>query len=622
MAPPFSKKEDRKAAMGAALVHFHKEKTMITQTTIPLQSIQPPQTNPRRRFDPALIEGLAASIRQDGLLQNLVVKPGKGKRYSIVAGERRYRALKLLQERGEIGADFGVKVEIRNKLSKEDALRLATVENVQRENLPPLDEAAAFAALIRKGSSLDDLAAKTGLSTATIRRRLVLTDLCKEAKEALSSGAISLAQAEALTLGDAEAQRSVLGDIESGYGPYSAADIRDHLLDDRPTVAMAAFPLEQYTGTITTDLFAEGETSYFDDAEQFIELQKQAVAQLAEEYAGMAAWVEVTSAHRIPDWQYEEAEEEEPGGVLINLSPSGRIEIREGLARPEIDSETKAATAEHPIAPKRPKASYSAPLCRLIGWHKSAAVQELLLANPRKAREIAVVDRLINLVPHEGVQHLSKQDEPGRPYGVIEAQARLVAGWLGIEIDDERPFWLQFPPRPGSVLALYEAIRNLSDHELEVAHTLIAALSFGQVGCERLDASDSLFNRVARDLGADMRNHWRVDRAFLERRNLEQLAAIAVECGYALNTGAVRSYKKSELVSALLRHFANADAAADPTPAQRKAMEWLPEAMLFPAVDPDAAGQQHQHHARDDDHDEHDDDDNQHDEEEVLSEAA
>jgi hypothetical protein len=87
-----------------------------------------------------------------------------------------------------------------------------------------------------------------------------------------------------------------------------------------------------------------------------------------------------------------------------------------------------------------------------------------------------------------------------------------------------------------------------------------------------------------------------------------------VECGYALSAGSVRSYKKSELVNALLRHFANAHAAAEPTPAQRKAIEWLPEAMLFPAVDPDAAGQQHEHDGGDDDH-EHDadDDDHQHD---------
>jgi ParB/RepB/Spo0J family partition protein len=560
----------------------------MTIQTIPLQSIQPPHANPRTVFDPATIEGLAASIRQDGLLQNLVVRPGRGRQFRIVSGERRYRALKLLQERGEIADDFSVTVEVRSKLSKEDALRLATVENVQRENLPPLDEAASFAALIRRGASLDDLAAKTGLSPTTIKRRLALNTLCKDVKEALAAGTLSLAQAEALTLGDHDAQRSVLGEIESGYGPYSAADIRDHLTDDRPTVAMAVFPLEQYSGTITTDLFAEGETSYFDDAEQFLDLQKQAVERLAKEYEAKAAWVEVTQTYRIPDWQYEEADEGAESGVLINLSPSGRVDIREGLARPEIDPDTRAQTGENPVAPSRPKAAYSTPLRRLIAWHKTMALQELLLADPRKAREVAAVDRLMNLRPHEAIRQLARHPEAGSAYRVLESQARLVAGWLGFTVDDDEEVWTQFPPPRVDALALYEAVRGLSDHELDVLQTLLAALTFGQAVCERLDTHDSLFNRVARDLDADMRNHWRVDRAFLEKRDREQLAAIAVDCGYALNASAVRSYKKSELVNALLRHFANAHAASDPNAAQVKARQWLPEAMLFPAVDPDA----------------------------------
>ena len=563
----------------------------MTIQTVPLATIQPPQGNPRRKIDPGQIEGLAASIRQDGLLQNLVVIKGKGKQFRIVSGERRYRALKLLQQRGEIGNDFEVPVEIRDKLSKDDVLRLATVENVQRENLPPLDEAASFAALIHKGSSLDDLAAKTGLSPTTIKRRLALNELCDEAKEALSEGKVSLGQAEALTLGDHDAQRSVVEEIEQGHGPYSAADIRDHLLDDRPCVAMAIFPLEQYTGTITTDLFAEGETSYFDDAEQFMELQREAVAKLAKEHEGKAAWVEVTESHRVPEWQYRKTKKKKESGVLINLSPSGRVEIREGLAKPEIDPGTRAAIAENPAAPKKPKAAYSTPLCRYIGWHKSLAVQEMLLVNPRKAREIAVIDRLRNLDLHQGLKQLGKEEQPGSAYTALEAQGRLFAGWLGFKIGADESVWAKFPPQPVDVLALYEAVQGLSDNELEQLHTLLAAIVFGQAICERLDTQDSLFNRVARDLGADMRNHWKPDRAFLERRSREQLVAIAKDCGYADGIGSVGSFKKSELVSSLLRFFGSAHAAAEPTPSQRKAREWLPEAMLFPAVDPSAQDQ-------------------------------
>jgi hypothetical protein len=72
--------------------------------TVPLSSLEPARGNPRKRIDPKGIESLAASIRHDGLLQNLVVRPveGKDEHYRIVSGKRRHRALKLLQERGEV----------------------------------------------------------------------------------------------------------------------------------------------------------------------------------------------------------------------------------------------------------------------------------------------------------------------------------------------------------------------------------------------------------------------------------------------------------------------------------------------------------------------------------------
>jgi hypothetical protein len=124
---------------------------------------------------------------------------------------------------------------------------------------------------------------------------------------------------------------SILEEVERGIA-FSADDIKATALDDRPTVASAIFPLEQYTGTITTDLFADDETSYFDNWEEFLRLQKEAVTQLVKHHEATAASVELTEAYRIPDWQYDEAEEEQ-GGVLINLSPTGRVDIRDGLCK-------------------------------------------------------------------------------------------------------------------------------------------------------------------------------------------------------------------------------------------------------------------------------------------------
>ena len=123
--------------------------------SVSLSALQPAAANPRRKIDRKAIEGLAASIKTDGVLHNLVVSPvgGKGKKehYQIVSGSRRFEALRLLQERGELPEDFTVAVEVRDDLSKDDTLRIATVENLQRQNMTPLEEAGALTKLIHKG---------------------------------------------------------------------------------------------------------------------------------------------------------------------------------------------------------------------------------------------------------------------------------------------------------------------------------------------------------------------------------------------------------------------------------------------------------------------------------------
>jgi len=559
--------------------------------SVSLSSLQPAAANPRRKIDRKAIEGLAASIKTDGVLHNLVVSPvegrGKKEKFQIVSGSRRFEALRLLQDRGELPEDFTVAVEVRDDLSKDDTLRIATVENLQRQNLTPLEEAAALTKLIHKGTTLDDVIAQTGLSATTIKRRLALNNLCREAKAALTKGVITLSQAESLTLGSDEAQTRIVEQIAGG-GDYSADEIRAALLDDRPTVALAIFPPEKYTGTVTTDLFAEDETSYFDDAEQFFALQKEAVAELRKHHEASAAWVTVTEDYRLSDWQYRKTKKKQRGGVLINLSPSGAVEVREGLVRPKIEKETAKAIAENPIAPVKVKAAYSAPLCRYIAHHKTAAVAEILLASPRTAQEVLIVRTLKGFRLHEAFAAFGKDAETQSAYRVLEEQARSFAGKLGFKIEEGESVWNSFPPPFTDELALYEAVRGFSDHDLAGLQTLLAALSFGQGNCDRLDTSDSLFNRVARDLSVDMKNHWRPDAAFFGKRNREQLVGIAKECGYADGNGSLGSYKKSELSSSLVRYFVNAHSTSEPTEAQRKAREWLPEAMLFPAVDPSA----------------------------------
>ena len=196
------------------------------------------------------------------------------------------------------------------------------------------------------------------------------------------------------------------------------------MLDDRPTVALAIFPPEKYTGTITTDLFAEDETSYFDDAEQFFSAAKRSGRGIEEAPRGQRRVGRGDGGLpplrlAVPQGQ-EEPERRRPYQSLA----FGPVEIREGLVRPKIEKETAEAIAENPIAPVKVKAAYSAPLCRYIAHHKTAAVAEILLASPRTAQEVLIVRTLKGFRLHEAFAGLGKEAEPQSAYRVLEEQAR------------------------------------------------------------------------------------------------------------------------------------------------------------------------------------------------------
>jgi ParB family chromosome partitioning protein len=163
------------------------------------------------------------------------------------------------------------------------------------------------------------------------------------------------------------------------------------------------------------------------------------VAELVKHHEASAAWVEVTEDYRIPDWQYREADEGEEGGILINVSPNGRIDIRENLVRRDIDRHTAEETADNPIAPRKVKAAYSSALCAYIAHHKTAAMQEMLFACPRKAKEVAVVARLEKFRPHEAMAALAREAEPQSAYAVLEGQVGEFAAKLGFAIEEGEP---------------------------------------------------------------------------------------------------------------------------------------------------------------------------------------
>jgi ParB family transcriptional regulator, chromosome partitioning protein len=157
---------------------------------LPVSAIRPNARQPRRTFPQAGIEELAASIREVGVLQPLVVRSTVGG-FELIAGERRLRAAK------EAGLDR-VPVLIR-QAGDNESMELALVENLQRENLSPLETAAAYQALMDGfGLTKDQLASRLGKSRAAVTNTLRLAQLPEPVRDMLDEGRLSEGHARAL----------------------------------------------------------------------------------------------------------------------------------------------------------------------------------------------------------------------------------------------------------------------------------------------------------------------------------------------------------------------------------------------------------------------------------------
>jgi ParB family chromosome partitioning protein len=152
--------------------------------TVPLAALKPGRFNPRRSFSEAQLEELAASIRERGLVQPIVVRPSSGDAYEIVAGERRWRAAQLANL-------HDVPVIVRT-LNDQEAVEIAIIENVQREDLNAIEEGEGYRLLIEGHDyTQEDLARIVGKSRSHLANTLRLLKLPEGVQDLVRSGALS-----------------------------------------------------------------------------------------------------------------------------------------------------------------------------------------------------------------------------------------------------------------------------------------------------------------------------------------------------------------------------------------------------------------------------------------------
>lgn len=182
-----------KGGLGAGLDSLFSDNTNEVQVkkTLRLAEIEPNRDQPRKNFSDEAITALADSIREHGMLQPILVRPLISGGYQIVAGERRWRAARML-------GMSEVPVNIR-ELTDIEAMQIALIENLQRENLNPIEEALGYRELIENyGMTQEKVAKMVGRSRSAVANSVRILSLPERVQKLIENGSLSTGHAKAL----------------------------------------------------------------------------------------------------------------------------------------------------------------------------------------------------------------------------------------------------------------------------------------------------------------------------------------------------------------------------------------------------------------------------------------
>jgi ParB family transcriptional regulator, chromosome partitioning protein len=192
-------------ALGKGLSQLIGEQSDGAPSEVPVDAIRPNANQPRVSFDEEALQELAASIREAGILQPLIVRPLTEGTYELIAGERRWRA-------AQIAGLLKVPVIVRSA-GRQDSLEWALIENIQREDIAPLECAQAYKRLVDEFHlSQEEVADKVGKSRVAVANTLRLLKLPKKVQEGLAAGQITEGHARAILGAGSEGAQLALFD--------------------------------------------------------------------------------------------------------------------------------------------------------------------------------------------------------------------------------------------------------------------------------------------------------------------------------------------------------------------------------------------------------------------------
>lgn len=549
------------------------------------------------------VADLVADIRAHGLLQNLIVQDDGSGQLLVKAGGRRLRALQQLAEAGE----WSQAVPVNVLPAGANVTEISLAENIQRKDMHPVDEFAAFKKLIEsEGLTSDDIAARFGKSKLYVDQRLRLANVSPKILDLLKRGGIGLGQVMALSITDDHAaQENVWKGAQRSDWAQSPENLRESLTTAELSVAdndvaryLGVRGYEAGGGVPRVDLFGDEHDAWLPDAKLARTLAEAKLEKYADKIRAEGwAWVEVRLDFSYADeskfgvfgkknsWDYVDtskkqwpAEAKAIAGAVVSIGRKGP-EVDRGLIRPQdvakINAEAKKAGKAAPATGKKPKPAKKpgqlsfAAVQRLQG-ERTAVLRKVLSTDPRRALAALAADlaedqgltRGGGRGSHQAVVQISGDRQFSAP---VQAREVIEHHPYTKDMDAAEKEWhLRLEPGKGRLFAWL-----LEQPESLVLELLAFCSARTIMAVEVSESNKDRGASFAVTAGVDMHDHWKPTEAWLsEQPKPYVLEAVSEALG-----------KKSAVELQKLKKGPLAERAA----ALLASTDWIPKELRAPA---------------------------------------
>lgn len=522
------------------------------------------------------IADLVPSIRALGLLQPLLVRPNcEG--FEIVAGQRRYNALVSLATENE-GQSDPVPCIVMDKGDDARAIEASLAENLVRLPMDEIDQYKAFAALVKQGESVEDIASRFGITERLVKQRLAIANIIPPILTAYRKGDIHPETLRILTMATSKQQRKWLelyrSDDEHAPEGYR---LKCWLFGGAEIATdNALFDIADYDGSIVSDLF--GEERFFSDAETFWTHQNKAIAKVKETYLA-DGWTDVVVldvGEYFPSYDYVDTDKEDGGKVYVHIARDGEVTFYEGqLSRKDIKAREKAAEKGNDKNPAKPELTKS--MQNYLDLHRHSAVRTELLKDSGIALRLAVAQIIagspiwqVEADPQKvNTEAIRESLEANKAEAAFNEEREQVRALLGMEPDDyptlvpRRQQW----GRSHDLHEIFARLLAMSDTDV------MQVLTFTIAEC--LPCGTAMVDVLGKLLGVDMAKSWKPDDTFFDL--LRDKQAINAMLGEAAGKNAADANiaETAKTQKKIIKNCLNGTRAnADP--------DWQPRYMEFP----------------------------------------